>query len=136
MGHVGRPADVALPAALHVIVWPASVASAVPATARLFPHVAENDPLALVEVWSVTVHLKSVHGEEDGATLADDHVPMSALMPVDEGPVIELVCSNPIQPAARVAAKKAKLQPIKVFFMRPSERLRREPRVVGRPSIP
>ena len=108
MGQVGSPADVALPAALHVIVWPASVASAVPATARLFPHVALNDPFALVEVRSVTFHLKSVHDDGDGATLADAHAPMSALTPAEDGPVIELVCSNPKQPAATDAIAMTK----------------------------
>ncbi len=117
----GTLGPVAVPAALQAIVDPFSDASAVPATIRLFRHVALNDPLAVVDVRSVTVHLKSVQEEAEGATVADAHVPMSALTPALEGLVGELVCSYPIQPATAAAIKAEKPQAKRRFFMRPVE---------------
>jgi hypothetical protein len=130
----GTLGPVAVPAALQAIVDPFSDASAVPATIRLFRHVALNNPLAVVDVRSVTVHLKSVQEEAEGATVADAHAPMSALTPALEGLVGELVCSYPPQPATAAAIRTEKPQAKRRFFMRPVESSQ-EPRVVGTSSI-
>jgi hypothetical protein len=68
-----------------MMVEPLSDPWAVPLTFKSFPHVALNEPLAIDEVCSVTVHLKSVHEEGDGAIVADDQVPIRALMPDGDG---------------------------------------------------
>ena len=58
----------------------------------------------------MTFHLKSVHDDAEGITLAEAHVPMSALTPAVEGLVIVLVCSNPMQPATPAANSAKKPQ--------------------------
>ena len=83
-----------------MMVEPLNDPWAVPLTFRLFPHVALNEPFADEPVCSVTFHLKSVQDEADGTTLVDDQVPMSELMPVEDGLVGEVPWSNPTQPTA------------------------------------
>ena len=90
--------------ALHVIVDPLSVPCAVPDTFRLFAHVALNDPFALVDVCSVTFHLKSVQLDGDGMIVADVQLPIRALTPGVLGAVAELERSNPTQAPAAMAA--------------------------------
>ena len=119
IAHDGTPGPVAFPDALHAIVDPLSDPSAVPVTSRLPAHVALNNPFAVVEVCSVTDHLKSVHEDGDGATLADAHDPISALTPGDEGPVMELVCSKLVHAAAATPKSAAKPHARSWFFMRP-----------------
>jgi hypothetical protein len=117
MGHELTPGALALPTADQTIDEPLSDPCAIPLTFKSFAHVALNDPFAIVEVCSVTVHLKSVQEEADGATLVEDHVPMSALRPDADGPVCVLVCSNPKQPAAIAAALTARPQAKRRFFI-------------------
>ncbi len=85
-----NPGAVPVPLALHVIVDPLSVPSAVPTSFKSFGHDAVNDPFALVPVCSVTFHLKSVHEVGVGMRFDDDQLPMSAPIPVAEGPVTVL----------------------------------------------
>jgi hypothetical protein len=115
IAHDGDPGAFAFPVALHMIVDPLNDPCAVPLTFRSFAHVALNDPFAVVAVCSVTLHLKSVHDEGDGTTVADDHVPISALMPEVDGAEGDVLCSNPMQPAKaeRTAKPQARMQ----FFM-------------------
>jgi hypothetical protein len=63
---------------------------AVPDTFKSPAHVALKDPLAELEVCSVGFHLKSVHVEGDGMTLAplDAQFPISASTAVELGPVM------------------------------------------------
>jgi hypothetical protein len=119
IGHDGTLGPDAFPDAFHAIVDPVSDPSAVPVTSRLLAHVALNDPFAVVDVCSVTDHLKSVHEDGDGARLADAHDPIRALTPGDDGPVMELECSNPVHAAAATAKSAATPHAKSWFFMRP-----------------
>jgi hypothetical protein len=131
MAHDERLGAVAFPAAVHAIVEPLSVPSAVPATFKSFAHVALNDPFAVVAVCSVTFHLKSVQDEGDGTTDADVQLPIKALTPEAEGPVSVLVCSNPKQPASETAASAAKKQANRCLFIEVIYRLEDRTWVVG-----
>jgi hypothetical protein len=93
------PGAVALPCALQLIVPDVvSAPSAVPVSFRSPAHVALNAPLAVVLVCSEGDHLKSVQVVGDGMMLLYDQLPIRAPMPAAEGPVAELLCSNPTQP--------------------------------------
>lgn len=134
IGHDGTLGPDALPDAFHAIVDPFSDPSAVPVTSRLLAQVALNDPFAVVDVCSVTDHLKSVHEEADGATLADAHDPINALTPGEDGLVMELECSNPVHAVAATATSAATPQAKSWFFMRPVDGSQ-EPGVAGTVSI-
>src|SRR6476646_6908922 len=95
IAQLGSDGAVAFPAALHVMVEPLSVPSAVPASFKSPAHVALNEPFADVGVSSVAFHLKSAHDEADGITpaVADAHVPMRAATVVPLGPVTVVLFS-------------------------------------------
>jgi hypothetical protein len=76
---------------------------ALPATFKSPAQVALKLPLALVDVCSVTDHLKSVHELGDGIRLFELHVPISEPLPAALGPVSELFLSKPTQPEAATA---------------------------------
>lgn len=84
---------VALPFAAQLITDPLIVPVAVPDTFRSPAHDALNEPFAEFEVCSVGFHLKSVHVDGDGMTLApvDTQVPINAATPPAVGPVTELL---------------------------------------------
>ena len=112
-----KPGAAALPSALHAIVDPLIVPSAVPVTFKSFAHIALNDPFADEAVCSVTFHWKSEQDEGDGMTDADVQLPISAFTPDVDGPVSVLVCSNPKQPASDTAASTAKQQTNRCVFI-------------------
>jgi hypothetical protein len=91
MAHDGRPAVTALAFADQLIAVPVSVPVAVPETFKSPAQDALNDPLADEGVCCVGFHLKSVHVEGDGITLAlvEAQLPISAATPVEEGPVTD-----------------------------------------------
>jgi hypothetical protein len=95
MLQAGSEAAVAVPAALHVIVAPLSVPSALPVSFRSPAHVALNEPFADDDVSSVGVHLKSVHVDDDGMApdVADVQVPISAAIDVALGLVTVVLFS-------------------------------------------
>jgi hypothetical protein len=97
--HDDSSAVVALAFAAHEITVPLNVPVAVPDTFRPPAHVALNDPFADVAVCSDGVHLKSVHEDGAGMTLAlaDAHVPISDDTLVEVG-VRVLLLSKLMQP--------------------------------------
>jgi hypothetical protein len=110
-GDTGRLADVAVPLALQfTVVDPESVPDAVPAN-WMSPHVALNDPVAVVNVCCVGFQWKLVQVDGEGMTPdaleTDCHDPMRASMPVAVGPVTLVLCSKPKQPAAATEAASA-----------------------------
>jgi hypothetical protein len=94
-----------------------NVPSAVPLTFRSPAHVAPNEPLALVAVWSVTFHLKSVQLLAVGMMFDEDQFPASALMPLAEGPVRVLFRSYPKQPAAASATAQQQTNSVSRFMI-------------------
>lgn len=111
-GETGRLPDVAVPFAVHaIVVAVVSVPEAVPANCTS-PHVALNDPVAVVAVCCVGFHRKFVQVDGDGMIdeelVTDCHVPMSAATPVEVGLVMLVLCSNPTQPAVAAATAIAK----------------------------
>jgi len=115
MPHDGSPGALAFPAALPLIVPPFSVPSATPFSFSAPAQVALNEPLALVDVCSVTSHLKSVHVLGDGTMFDEDQLPTSDLMSLADGPVNVLFRSYPKQPAA--AADTAQHHRSCILFM-------------------
>ena len=110
-GDIGSEPDVAVPSAVHaIVVTPVNVPDAVPANCTL-PHVAVNDPVAVVAVCCVGLHRKFVQVDGDGMTedalVTDCHVPMRAATPDPDGLVAVVLCSNPTQPAAAAEAVSA-----------------------------
>ena len=105
IGHDGRSGAVAVPCADQLIVPDGvSVPCAVPASFSDPAQVAVKLPLAVVAVWSVTVHLKSVQVLGVGMMLDDVQTPMSAPVPIGEGLEDDPRCSKPVQAEARAIA--------------------------------
>ena len=94
-----------------IVVAPVSVPDAVPATFRPPAQVALNEPLAVVAVCSVAVHLKSVHVDAAGIAPADAvaevHLPIKEVTPVPVGPVVVVLCSKLVQPTTPTQAARA-----------------------------
>lgn len=107
-GETGRLEDVAAPLAFHATVVPLRAPEAVPANATPLQF-ALNAPDAVVAVIDVAFQWKSVQVFGLGmmllASFTDCHDPASESIedvPVEVGPVTEVLCSKPTQPAAAI----------------------------------
>ena len=102
-----KPGAVAFASALQLIsVGDIRTPSAVPVNFRSPGHVALNEPLADVEVCSLTVHLKSVHELGEGISEDEVQLPISELLHPAVGDVRELWRSRLVQPATAVVTTK------------------------------
>jgi len=112
MPQLGIDGVVAVPAALHVTVVPMSEPIADPDTFKSPGQVALNEPLALVAVCSVGVHLKSVQLDAVGIMLAsavDCQLPIidATVLAADGAVGTVVLFSNPTQPAAATHSASA-----------------------------
>jgi len=117
IAQLGSDDTVAFPAAVHVMVEPLSVPSAVPASFKSPAQVALNEPFAAVGVSSVAFHLKSEHDVAAGITPAevDVQLPIRDAMDVPLGLVTVVLFSYPTQALARAAQERIKANAY--FFM-------------------